>query len=434
MAEIFSTSFEGIGIESGYSESVGDGCSIDWDNTEIARPVGGGNELLKCVSASTEFTSYAEFDLGSGNGFTKTFSRLYVRISAEGLVNGDKKMVMRGIDDGLASVWYICFAQKSTGDHAFRAYVYNDGAVILNLTYSKVVYLDTWYLLEMKYDNDDNTYEFRLDGETVNSGDLIGVHKNECRKFQAGFRDARSISVATTGYFDLWACDDADWLGAGLDEITIDLSEQISAVESVAGAMHLGEISINEVMGLAESLTSGVPLGLSKFDNITLAEFLTLLETIAPSRFEGITATEYLKILKDIGLSEFENITVNELVSAMLASDMYANVFDTVGVAEFVQILKDIGIDIDTAQNIGVSEVVNAVLLLAGIDRAEWVSIYEYVLSILEVTGVDVSQSVTISEYVYVTMVTVAGLMKVDFSVLKPSAAFSVAKPKITFH
>ena len=89
---------------------------------------------------------------------------------------------------------------------------------------------------------------------------------------------------------------------------------------------------------------------------------------------------------------------------------------------------------VSESESVTVSEAITALLETTGANVSETISISEYVLSILDVTGINISQPVTISEYVYVTMVSVAGLMRVAFSVLKPSVTFSVAKTRINFN
>jgi len=98
-------------------------------------------------------------------------------------------------------------------------------------------------------------------------------------KFDHGAGD---LSVSTSESLEITEAITLDGL---LVNILIDLYDQINVLENVSGGLNLGAISINETMGIAESLVSGVPLGLSRFENITLAEFLALLESIAPSAF-----------------------------------------------------------------------------------------------------------------------------------------------------
>ena len=71
------------------------------------------------------------------------------------------------------------------------------------------VSVNTRYRIEIKWDQTADTYEFKVNGTTYSSGSLttanqhgallIGYTSTECRGW--------------TGYFDLIAVDDADWVG-----------------------------------------------------------------------------------------------------------------------------------------------------------------------------------------------------------------------------
>ena len=60
---ILSESFEGAGYENGengvgsWSETVGSGSVVDEDNTDIARPAGGGDQVLKIQKVSPNFNA-----------------------------------------------------------------------------------------------------------------------------------------------------------------------------------------------------------------------------------------------------------------------------------------------------------------------------------------------------------------------------------------
>jgi hypothetical protein len=232
----------------------------------------------------------------------------------------------------------------------------------------------------------------------------------------------------------------------------INVSEVVSAVLLLAGISKADGLSVNEGVDLLLSL-AGIDTaqqinvietvvsilrlaGVSVAENLTVTEYLNVLATsdwAISDKYESVSVVEAVTLLFSfLPLSVSESLTVAESIQALLATTGIS-VSDSVDLTEAVTLLLTLGL-VSASESIAVSEAITALLEAAGADVSENISISEYVLSILDVTGINITQPVTISEYVYVTMVTVAGLMRVAFSVLKPSAAFSVAKPKITFN
>lgn len=212
MTVIFETSFEATGIESGWAQVVGTGCTLDWDSTDVARPTSGGAQTLKSVSASTGYNAVAYYDMGTGNGLTKSFTRLYEQYAAEGLANGQFKLVARMADQNNLDVWQLRLVQAAAKLY-WQFVLYNNG--IVNTYPSAEISADTWYRIEVKYDDTDNTWEWKIDGVSQDDGALAGTHRTEIRYFTFG-AIAVAQTITLTNYTDLVKVDNADWPGPGL--------------------------------------------------------------------------------------------------------------------------------------------------------------------------------------------------------------------------
>jgi len=217
----------------------------------------------------------------------------------------------------------------------------------------------------------------------------------------------------------------------------IDESESVTVNEAISFILNLAGINTAQSINVSELVSAFVNLsGINVSDDLTVTEFLTVLATndrVIPDMYESISVVEAITLLFSIlPLSAAESVSVSESIEALL-STTGINVSDNITVSEYISLLLTLGL-VSESESVTVSEAITALLETTGANVSETISISEYVLSILDVTGINISQPVTISEYVYVTMVSVAGLMRVAFSVLKPSVTFSVAKTRINFN
>lgn len=187
---IFNESFEGAGYEnSGWTEDVGAGCTVDEDST-LTPPTGGGSQVLRLVSATSGF--YARNGNLIADLPTCVYSSFFFKVISEGMADGaeaelffaasgapDWKDLFHLYIHDIAGVLYLrldCLYDGSS--HSFTS----DSAIALN----------TWYQVDIKWDIPNHAWEWRLgDGTTQvtqDNGTLSGTHGLSFRNFYFGDR------------------------------------------------------------------------------------------------------------------------------------------------------------------------------------------------------------------------------------------------------
>lgn len=159
-------------------------------------PTGAGSECLQSVSSTSGYNAYATRDLGSVQ--PKTFTRFYVYIEAEGLATSSDKDIITLEDNGGNNVIIFRLRKGSGGNLKFRLRLYNNGGWTNYI--STAISLNTWYKIDIKYDNVNNTWQWRLDGVSQDSGSLSGSHYAGIQKWNFGMQNQ---SITGTIYFDL---------------------------------------------------------------------------------------------------------------------------------------------------------------------------------------------------------------------------------------
>jgi hypothetical protein len=196
---IINESFEGAGYQQSWTETVGTNCSLDEDFAIPGiPPSGAGSQCLRSVSASTGYQAYANRNLGTEQ--PKTFTTFYVYVGAEGLGASTQKDICTLSDGGGNNPIIFRLFKGSAGNLRFRFRLYNNGGWT-NYD-STVISLNTWYKIEIKYDDTDNTWEWRLDGTTQGSGSLTVSHYTGIQSWNFGFVTS-SQQYSGTVYFDL---------------------------------------------------------------------------------------------------------------------------------------------------------------------------------------------------------------------------------------
>lgn len=190
---IISESFEGVGYEEAWSENVGVNCDLDEDSAIPGTPpVDLGSQCLKSVSDDTGYKARA--DLDDGVEQPRTFTTFYCYVEAESLGADEEKNIGIFMDNTGNTVAILRLFESTEGDLKFRVRRYNNGGYA-NYD-SGAIFLNTWYKIQFKYDDRENTWEWRLDGALQGSGDLTGIHRTGLREWRLGFWKA---SQAETG-------------------------------------------------------------------------------------------------------------------------------------------------------------------------------------------------------------------------------------------
>jgi hypothetical protein len=204
-------SFEGAGYEEIWSENIGSGCSLDPDSAiPGTAPPDAGSECLKLISDTPDHEAYISLDYITE--ITKTFTRIYLYVEAEGLANGEGKYI-GALEDSSGNYVILFSLNKSWGGQLqIRFSVYNDEAIE---QYYTAISKETWYKIDIKYDNVNDTWEWRLydvDGVLLDQagGILTGIHYNGIKKWNLGFPSTDDITG--TIYYDLFSVNTIDYL------------------------------------------------------------------------------------------------------------------------------------------------------------------------------------------------------------------------------
>jgi len=210
---IINESFEEVkaGADDGYddgpwTETILDGCTLDPDSAiqGVTPPALAGLECLKSVSDGTGYKSFAKIDYGSEE--PRTFTRMYFYVESEGLENGNNKYIGTFQDSSNNDVIRLRLNQN-TDQLRLRFSVYVNETDTYQ-DYFVNIETETWYRLEVKYDDTDNTWEARLFdvGGTLlghASGTMTGTHYTGIQKWNLGFMLGSQLYTGVI-YYDLF--------------------------------------------------------------------------------------------------------------------------------------------------------------------------------------------------------------------------------------
>jgi hypothetical protein len=197
---LISESFEGIGYEEDWSESIGTNCVLDEDSAIPGTPpVDFGSDCLKSHSDDTGYKARADLDFGYSYEEPRTFTTFYCLVKAESLDGDEHKNIGVFLDNGANTVAILRLYESIEGDLKFRMRCYNNGSY--TDFDSGAISLNEWYKIQFMYDDTENTWEWRLDGALQGSGALTGTHRTGIREWRLGFWQS---GQAETGiiYFD----------------------------------------------------------------------------------------------------------------------------------------------------------------------------------------------------------------------------------------
>jgi hypothetical protein len=187
-----------------------------YPNEDSALPApltGAGSQCLESISTSSLYQAYAKRDLGAEQ--PKTFTTFYLYVGVELLSNTNYK-VIGSLQDGSPTPKdvFIFRLNKNSGQLRFNLQIYNNG-VWTDYFYN--ICISTWYKIDVKYDNNNNTWEWRVNGETqpdpTFNNTLTGTHRTGIRIWTFGFKRPASDTLRGTIYFDKIAVDTNNWVG-----------------------------------------------------------------------------------------------------------------------------------------------------------------------------------------------------------------------------
>jgi hypothetical protein len=158
----YNESFEGAGYENVWSETVGEGNTLDEDSAGPGSlPTGAGSQCLRSYQAGTNPHAYATGAIGST--MPTVFFRVYFYIDAFTQSDFDECSIFHL----LGYVLNVTVAVRYTAIYGYHLKVkcYDGGNVEFIKDDQCPLDLDTWYRLEGKYSSVDDICEIRLDGE-----------------------------------------------------------------------------------------------------------------------------------------------------------------------------------------------------------------------------------------------------------------------------
>jgi len=187
----------------GWSETVGAGSVVDEDNTEVARPTGGGNQVLKIQKVSPNFDARTYRSFAQPKPVTFIAFNIYItEADVDTWASNPLAKVFSNLGE---NVWeikvekypsYYNFLFGITYESSWHAGRYENFS------------FNTWYLIEVKYDATNKKAEFRVNGNSIStfswSGDtyadinVLNLGDTDVSKVLTAYYD--SVKVSTTGW------------------------------------------------------------------------------------------------------------------------------------------------------------------------------------------------------------------------------------------
>lgn len=212
-ADILEESFEGEGYENSWDETLGSGCTIDEDNTDISPPTGGGSEILKQINPGYADENKTVHSLASEK--SDSYTTFYYRLN--GLSNNAFHTVFVAQDASWHVTWRID-AKRSGGTYTLYLSLYYNGSLQEDVD-SVNISLDTWYKIDVKYDVTGTAWEWRLDDVSQGSGSLTGSIAGGIQTLELK-TTTWNASHAVTAYWDrIWI--DSSEYGYGVTGYTL---------------------------------------------------------------------------------------------------------------------------------------------------------------------------------------------------------------------
>lgn len=166
-AVLMSESFEDVGYENSWTETVDAGCTVDQDNVGPGTiPSGAGAQTLriaKVVGITSCYTKYTN-DVDR----TTLYCRYYLYVDTTNLAPGENSGAIFFVGNSSESGIFANFLQRSAGGELQLLYRYHTGAAWTAIVTPSISY-NTWHRVELVIDTDYGYVECRLNGVAVGS-------------------------------------------------------------------------------------------------------------------------------------------------------------------------------------------------------------------------------------------------------------------------
>ena len=189
LGNVLTESFNATGYDTtspAWSETVGAGSTVDEDSTTVADSAGGSSQILKIVKVSPNWAAWTRITLAADNPIT--YSQFYVYIGAEGLANSGRVSIAAVRDSTAKATWELALTQDSGGVVKWALSIYTNGTTAESGA-NPAAATGQWYKMEVKYDNTNSAWEWKVNNVSAASGSLTGTKS-------AGIKDVRFGSFA----------------------------------------------------------------------------------------------------------------------------------------------------------------------------------------------------------------------------------------------
>lgn len=228
MARIWDEKFEGAGYEETWNpgETINGSSTIDEnaDSADVSSPSGWDSQCLKIVCAGAVGNEVYVKHEENATAYPILYSRLEVVLTAESLADAQQ--------DYLAWVFqsaagfknaYVLTLYQTGGSLYFRLLCYNTGTGAYFLSLNAIT-IGIRYRIEVKWDATGDVWAWKIDGvaqpnnidataPVESEGTLTSTHATALDSWVLGMPDQEDGAAATV-YMDLFALDNADWVGA----------------------------------------------------------------------------------------------------------------------------------------------------------------------------------------------------------------------------
>ena len=204
MSLLINEGFEGTGYEESWTETTDTGCTLDEDSTTPAG-IPEGSQCLECyIIDYVDNQAHIRQDFGAG-GKATLYGGCYFYLNS---LHATARYlnVLYVMSTTYADNLQIILLEDS-GTLKLRFDYYDDGSLKSTATISASI--QTWTLVEYKYDTSGGAWEWKVDGVTQHSGSLTGTLRTP-RYFHAGIHNCNN-TTAITNYVDSVRADDETW-------------------------------------------------------------------------------------------------------------------------------------------------------------------------------------------------------------------------------
>jgi hypothetical protein len=224
--------FEGTGYENSWSEAVAGGNTVDEDapTSDVSSPILWQDQCLKIDVVATASNAYAVTTDGGDNA--KSYTSFETILTAESFADTNVGLIATARNTTSGKLpWRIYFRQDAVVGLRFLMNAKHDDTS--NFFFSTAISLDTKYRIEVEWNSDDDTWEWKVNGVSQDNGTLTSTHETNIDQLLIGHSAAGS-TANFTAYVDNVAIDTATWVGP-IAEANITLPSV--TIESFAGAL-----------------------------------------------------------------------------------------------------------------------------------------------------------------------------------------------------